>query len=226
VGTTPAPAPSSVCLGDAAVTAASPALLLTSAVNRTNRHASITPRHARLARHISSRRDPFSPVDMGGDGSDGNFSSGRLVRNVYVLSAGFFGVFLAFNTAQVRQPRRRPPPTVRCAEPPVVAVRVSQWRAAAAAACRRLRPLRCPPPCVLLASCCPAPRVSRRCCRLACADVAYPDVPLQCHACAQSLETTIVSNKKVGDVSLAILYGLFTCMAIPAPRLVQMIGPK
>lgn len=42
----------------------------------------------------------------------------------------------------------------------------------------------------------------------------------------QSLETTLVSNKTLANVSLAVLYATFTIMAIPAPKIVGIIGPK
>ena len=42
----------------------------------------------------------------------------------------------------------------------------------------------------------------------------------------QALETTLDSDKTRADISLAVLYVMFTIMAIPAPRIVQLLGPK
>ena len=42
----------------------------------------------------------------------------------------------------------------------------------------------------------------------------------------QSLETTLVKNKTLADVSLAVLYAVFTLAAVPAPKLVSILGPK
>ena len=40
---------------------------------------------------------------------DGPMEPARLQRNVYFLSAGFFGIFIAYNTAQVWNIARCPP---------------------------------------------------------------------------------------------------------------------
>ncbi len=42
----------------------------------------------------------------------------------------------------------------------------------------------------------------------------------------QALETTLDSNKSRANVALAVLYLMLTLMAIPAPRIVQLLGPK
>jgi hypothetical protein len=45
-------------------------------------------------------------------------------------------------------------------------------------------------------------------------------------ASAQALSTTLSQNKTIANVSLAILYLIFTIICIPAPKLVTHLGPK
>ncbi len=40
------------------------------------------------------------------------------------------------------------------------------------------------------------------------------------------METTLDKDTKRANVALAVLYAMFTLLAIPAPRIVQMLGPK
>ena len=134
----------------------------------------------------------------------------RLKRNVYVLSTGFFGIFIAYNTAQV-----------------------SAWKLEVG---KRAGPRLCPDrpkkgfdpsfaPTGTFCTLSPYPHrlvddVSWDPCVRAC-------IPFCCPACAsKALETTLDKDTKRANVALAVLYAMFTMLAIPAPRIVQMLGPK
>lgn len=42
----------------------------------------------------------------------------------------------------------------------------------------------------------------------------------------QALETTLVSDKALADVSLSVLNVAFAVISVPAPKIVHLIGPK
>jgi hypothetical protein len=45
-------------------------------------------------------------------------------------------------------------------------------------------------------------------------------------AAPQNLESTVVSDNQLVNISLALLYGVFTIVAVFAPRIVSVIGAK
>lgn len=132
--------------------------------------------------------------------------------DVAVLSSGFFFTFCAFNTAQVG-------PLV----PPAMRFR------------REIRATTFP--CRATSTCAAGPLHSRfpRVARATKPGNLATDVKLSFlrsptlpphRTRPQNLESTVVSDNQLVNLSLALLYGVFTLVAVFAPRIVSVIGPR